>query len=513
MKKSNWIVIILIGLVLLLSCFTGACFFLYKFLSYDLEELALIVSICDVFASIVTGSFIVVQLQADNESDVKRAKTEESKFILEYNMAFIENKELCDVEHYLEDAITHQGKGNIRSLTDARQSLINYLVFLEGFASCVQQETLELQDIDNLFSYRFFLAMNHPEVQKLELLPFADFYKGNYQLFDSWYQYRMKNFGKNYIDDRLSCTEVMPLAQHSLFNTVRYERYLKSPLIVTVKHDKEGKRKYTLMSGCGEIIGKGDSNGRIVIDAKGKIHDNDKIRGQLALKKNIEFYERFEGKQLSFESQISPKQFEQISKLIYETDPYIYPALFGEGGVDTAKILLPSLFETGEDAMFRKDNLFLLYDRSSGDVAGLILWISGSLTWNEEFFLKKAAESEIALSDEQVKLVKAQYVGARYSEETKDQISLINICVDSNQRGMGLGRLMLDEFICQHSESDMNLCVLLDNESAIALYKRCGFQEVRKSRGFSLSTEKPLCLDMHRKGLLFDEAYQEPLNG
>ena len=100
-------------------------------------------------------------------------------------MAFIENKELCDVEHYLEDAITHQGKGNIRSLTDARQSLINYLVFLEGFASCVQQETLELQDIDNLFSYRFFLAMNHPEVQKLELLPFADFYKGNYQLFDS----------------------------------------------------------------------------------------------------------------------------------------------------------------------------------------------------------------------------------------------------------------------------------------------------------------------------------------
>ena len=246
---------------------------------------------------------------------------------------------------------------------------------------------------------------------------------------------------------------------------------------------------------------------------KVNIHDNDKIRGQLALKKNIEFYERFEGKQLSFESQISPKQFEQISKLIYETDPYIYPALFGEGGVDTAKILLPSLFETGEDAMFRKDNLFLLYDRSSGDVAGLILWISGSLTWNEEFFLKKAAESEIALSDEQVKLVKAQYVGARYLEETKDQISLINICVDSNQRGMGLGKLMLDEFICQHSESDMNLCVLLDNESAIALYKRCGFQEVRKSRGFSLSTEKPLCLDMHRKGLLFDEAYQEPLNG
>ena len=73
--------------------------------------------------------------------------------------------------------------------------------------------------------------------------------------------------------------------------------------------------------------------------------------------------ESFVCRQLSETDYLSVSQYKCISELIFDTDPYIYPALFGEGsaGITNACKLLPIVFESGEDCMFRKQNLFVLY--------------------------------------------------------------------------------------------------------------------------------------------------------
>ena len=42
-------------------------------------------------------------------------------------------------------------------------------------------------------------------------------------------------------------------------------------------------------------------------------------------------------------------------------------------------------------------------------------------------------------------------------------------------RGCGVGQKMLQAFLQEHPEANMELCVLSDNHGAIRLYESCGF--------------------------------------
>lgn len=476
-------------MLIIVAIINSSCILLYESHLAGIDAVTLMVSICDVLASIVAGAFIVVQLRSDSEAEIERAKTEEARFILEYNMSFIENKELCDIEHYLEDAITHAGTGKIQSLSESRQSLVNYLVYLEGFASCVNQKLLQFEDIDNLFSYRFFLAMNHPEVQALEIIPYADFYRGSYQLFDKWYQYRMKNREKNYIDDVDNCNDVMPLAKYSLFKNLKFEKYLDPSINMCISHNEKGERQYYIKYG-----------NKLIMDISNAEYPADiKKRMEYVLKKNKDIYDNYIGEQLHSDSIISKEQYERISELIYDTDPYIYPAMFGENGKETAIQLLPTVFENNQDAMFNKENLYIFKECKSDDIVGIILWVRGILDWDVKRFLTIAKNQNIDLPEENVWKVSNQYVDVRYDTQLeKETISLINICISAEYRSLGLGRLMLNEFMHQHTGEAMELCVLEDNESAVRLYSNCGFVRKRTSDGFSLTEMKPVCLEMKK---------------
>ena len=79
----------------------------------------------------------------------------------------------------------HLGINQSRTSDDC-QKLINYLVYLESMAVLVDRNILHVDVIDDLFSYRFFLAVNNPIVQQGELYPYADFYKGIFKLSEKW---------------------------------------------------------------------------------------------------------------------------------------------------------------------------------------------------------------------------------------------------------------------------------------------------------------------------------------
>ena len=132
-------------------------------------------------------------------------KLNEANFIKDLNNQFVTNKDMTYVEHELElyynqyvaflgnrQTLTaneieklHLGINQSRTKEDC-QKMINYLVYLESLAALEGRNIIHLDVIDDLFSYRFFLAVNNPVVQENELLPYRDFYQGIFKLSEKW---------------------------------------------------------------------------------------------------------------------------------------------------------------------------------------------------------------------------------------------------------------------------------------------------------------------------------------
>lgn len=157
----------------------------------------------------------------------------ESNFIMNLNNQFVSNKDMTLVEHELEQCfnqytvlLEEDGDVSLEDLKQLRlglsssrtsedcQKLINYLVYLEALSALVSRRILHLDVIDDLFSYRFFIAVNNPIVQQNELHPYKPYYEGIYKLSEEWtkkhnewkipipmYQYDLNKTYKEYCEN------------------------------------------------------------------------------------------------------------------------------------------------------------------------------------------------------------------------------------------------------------------------------------------------------------------------
>ena len=120
----------------------------------------------------------------------------EANFIMNLNNQFISNKEMTSVEHQLElyfneyiltgDISNIELGLNLDRASEDCQKLINYLVYMESLSAIIQRNVMHLGVIDDLFAYRFFIAVNNPVVQQNELLPYANYYQGCFKLSKMW---------------------------------------------------------------------------------------------------------------------------------------------------------------------------------------------------------------------------------------------------------------------------------------------------------------------------------------
>lgn len=146
----------------------------------------------------------------------------EAKFILELNNQFISNDQLKNVEWDLEKYYADYRNNKCAEERDAlfrlkysfnapeRQDLINYLVHLEGIATLICFHQLRLKQVSHLIAYRYFIAVNNPVVQELELLP--DCYREHYQGIIKVY----KNWEKHLSAEKIK----IPMEKYSLKNAL-----------------------------------------------------------------------------------------------------------------------------------------------------------------------------------------------------------------------------------------------------------------------------------------------------
>lgn len=192
-KKYSFPIIICSTSLLLIGCFfillcvnysntPGATLNINSFIKY-----LNIYEFISTIAVIVGAVIAIIEIHANK-------KLEEASFIKDLNKQFIDNKEMVEIEHALEtyNNLYQLGEKNIELELDVRvngkdkQKLVNYLVYLEGVASIIEQGVLHIDKINSLFGYRYFLAVNNPIIQNIELYPFAAYYQGIFNVYNKW---------------------------------------------------------------------------------------------------------------------------------------------------------------------------------------------------------------------------------------------------------------------------------------------------------------------------------------
>lgn len=176
--------------------------------------------------------------------------------------------------------------------------------------------------------------------------------------------------------------------------------------------------------------------------------------------------------------------FTHIASLIYATDPYIYPFWFGSR--DRAIMPLHQLIRT-PGTIFSRENIFVIEELWKAKILGVIVAISARSDLSYDYSALKA-------TDERYQFAIEHYVEPSVRQAQKmdaSTITVLDCCVAANERGQGLGRLLLGDFMSTMQKRGFAKCeldCLADNEPALALYHGLGFQEIKRGIGFDGTT-------------------------
>lgn len=176
MKKTKGLVTIIS--CLLLTVALCSAFFLNNVLS------SVIIDIVTVVTALIGAIALFFQFKRDK--DINQAE-----FIINLGVDFYDQKGPKEIMNKLEKYRKSKSHSGIFTKEDY-DDIVSYLQWCEELAFVINKGVLKISDIDDLMSYRFFLITNNEYIQKLELIPEREFYRGIYKLHKEWVEYKRK---------------------------------------------------------------------------------------------------------------------------------------------------------------------------------------------------------------------------------------------------------------------------------------------------------------------------------
>lgn len=379
------------------------------FWGFTEDQASLVTSMLEGVVGAIAAGLVLYQLKLSNDVEERQNSIEEARFILQYNQAFIQDASICKVEQLLEQSMLHEINTPIIN-QENRQLFINYLVYLEGLAPLILRDVLQLKHVDDLFAYRFFLAINNRELQEKELFRFPEYYRGCLKLYEKWKRYR-----KQHHFDIL-------LEENSIDKWFLYEKYVDSPIQIRHMQDSDSKKV--------------------------------------------------------------------VARLIYGTDPYIYPAAFGS--MRGAEKALPLLM--CDHHLFAQNNIVV------AEVHKKIVGIAVVLDTPFQQFIdvEQTLAACPALPDSFRHTCIHYFNGINAHLVEENTVYIMCLSVDRKFRKQRIGEILLKHIIHAYPDRKIKLHVLHDNESAVALYKKYGFQiSAELQDGYAYASVPPKCDEMY----------------
>lgn len=142
-----------------------------------------IVNVVTVITGIIGAIALFIQFKKDKQVNT-------ASFLMDYSKSFYNDYDLLDIFAELEK---HNCNPEYQiDLEKYQAKIIVYLQWIESIASLIERNIIDFYTIDNIISYRFFLIVNNKQIQDAELVPYAEFYRGTYFLYDRWYKFEQK---------------------------------------------------------------------------------------------------------------------------------------------------------------------------------------------------------------------------------------------------------------------------------------------------------------------------------
>ena len=137
------------------------------------------VGIFSLAATLVGTLFIAIELK--NGSDVTC-----SEMLIDLNNYFHDSDRLMKVYEILETAETEGDYGYDRWKDVSSVEVAQYCTFFENLYLLYRHHIANIEDLDDLFGYRFFLFMNNPYIQENYILPTSSSYVQVFELYKIW---------------------------------------------------------------------------------------------------------------------------------------------------------------------------------------------------------------------------------------------------------------------------------------------------------------------------------------
>ena len=168
-------------------------------------------SIGTVIAGITTTITAVISAVAVYYQMKKDAQVTRAEFLLEFSKVFYSYDGAVKLEAKIDKAAEN---GKIYEYTSDDYELLNdYMLWLEALSSMVENRTITIDLINDLYNYRFFSVVNNPSVQDKELCVFAQYYSSIFSLHKAWSAYRIKH-GEFIINEEYD------LSKHPVYKTM-----------------------------------------------------------------------------------------------------------------------------------------------------------------------------------------------------------------------------------------------------------------------------------------------------
>lgn len=174
-KRFNLILIISTALIVLSLI---ACYIL-------IEEISKIATIITTITAIIGAVALWIQFSKDKQIN-------QASFIVEFYQTFYSQKENLIVLAELDKKYSNEKYTSLKSI---KPEVLNYLGWIRSLCSLIDRGVLNIEAVDEIYGYKFFIILNNKEVQEMELSKYPNLYRLMFRTHKIWSDYRKKKGG------------------------------------------------------------------------------------------------------------------------------------------------------------------------------------------------------------------------------------------------------------------------------------------------------------------------------
>lgn len=174
-QRKNYIPLFISGIIILIGIV----------IIFLLEESGKFIRLFATLSTVVGVFSVYIQIR-------KSKLVGQAAFTIEISKYLYELPELPDFIHRLGRSSDVMGI-EYKVSEDERMMLIRYLNYIKTVAALVKEKAVDIETLNKVFAYEFFIIINNKSVQEMELIPFSYCYHDIFYLYNEWTTYLNKH--------------------------------------------------------------------------------------------------------------------------------------------------------------------------------------------------------------------------------------------------------------------------------------------------------------------------------